>query len=406
MEQIFTRALSISPPWRVDSVVFDETRGRLDIGLSYARGSRFEVDGEFCPVYDTVPKEWRHLNFFEHECYLHAQVPRVRTGDGRTILAMPEWSGKLAGFTLLFESLLLELCRHMPVYRAAKMAGISDDKLWRMLDVYVMASRHGESYSETRTIGMDETSVAKGHEYVTLFVDMEKKRTLFVTEGKGRETVKEFAQELEGHSAHARQIEQVSCDMSPSFVSGVAEFLPNAEITFDKFHILKIINEGVDAVRRQEAKEQPILKNKRFAVLKNDANLTEKQRAQKQELSVSDLNLKTMEAVRMRENFQALYHAETYEDFSAHLARWIEWVGRCGLKPMEKTAHTVARHLDGILNWKRSKINNGILEGLNSVLQAAKRKARGYKPKHFKTIAYLITGKLNISEINRYYKPT
>jgi len=403
---LFTSALGISSPWCIESIDFNASDKRMDIRLSFARGSRFDVDGVACPVHDTIEKTWRHLNFFEHECYLKARVPRVRTPDGRTLLVMPPWAGKPGGFTLLFESLTRELCRHMPVSQAARLTGVSDDKLWRMLDVYVNAAQYDENHKNIETVGIDETSVAKGHSYVTLFVDMARKRTIYATAGKGAETVKSFADMLPDYASDPENITRVSCDMSPAFIKGVREYLPNAEITFDKFHIIKIINEGVDAVRREEAKTQPLLKKSRFAVLKNDANLTEKQHKKKEELSVADLNLKTMEAVRMRENFQALYRAETEADFSGHLHAWISWVETCGLKPMEKAAHTVARHIDGILSWKQSQLNNGILEGLNSVIQAAKRKARGYKTKHFITMTLFLTGKLDFYKINPTCQPT
>lgn len=400
MECLFKVALGIEDPWYIEDLSFDVENKRLDIRLSFKRGSHFEVDNVLCSVHDTVEKAWRHLNFFEHECHLHACVPRVRTPDGRTIMVMPPWSGKLAGFTLLFEALIVQLCKHMPVHQVALMTGISDYRIWNMLDVYVAAARFGEDWSAVSAIGMDETSVAKGHDYITLFVDMNERRTLHVAEGKCHETVDDFATQLEEQQGNPEQVTQVSCDMSPAFIKGVREFLPKAAITFDKFHIVKIINEGVDAVRREEAKSNPLLRNSRFVFLKNDANLTVKQRKKKEELQISKLNLHSMEALRMRENFQAIYHAKTTLSFVKLLGDWIKWVEKCGLKPMEKVANTIARHIDGILQWKISQLNNGILEGLNSVVQAAKRKARGYKKKHFATIAHLITGKLNLNAIN------
>lgn len=405
-EALFTAALGIESPWFVESVAFNSTQKRLDIHLSFKRGSRFEVNGDRCPVHDTVAKSWRHLNFFEHECYLHARVPRVNTPDGQVLLVMPPWSGKLSGFTLLFEALLIGLSRHMPVHQVAKMTHVSDFKLWRMLDVYVYAARWDEDWSGVTAIGMDETSLAKGHEYITLFVDLVHKRTLYITEGKDSKTVKDFVETLDAHYAEPLQIKDVSCDMSSSFIKGVNDYLPKASVTFDRFHITKIINEGVDAVRREEAKTTPLLKKARYVFLKNQANLNAKEKAKREELQLSTMNLKSMEALRMRENFQAIYQAATMEHFSALLKEWIEWVEQCGLKPMEKVAHCMCRHWDGIVQWKKSQINNGILEGLNSVIQAAKRKARGYKTKHFITIAYLITAKLDFEKLNPHCKPT
>ena len=139
-----------------------------------------------------------------------------------------------------------------------------------------------------------------------------------------------------------------------------------------------------------------------MGVLKNELNLTQKQRLKKQELELSELNLKSMEALRMRETFQQIYKAETEEEFLKLLHQWLDWVFESNLVPMHKVAITIQKHLTGIQSWMRTKLNNGILEGLNSILQAAKRKARGYGKKHFKTIAFLITGKLNFNIINPY----
>jgi len=404
MEKIFEKALGVESPWFIEATTFEADKKRLDIRIDFKKGWRFPLSegGVDYPVHDTEEKTWRHLNFFQHECYLHVRVPRVRTDDGRTITVLPPWAGRMLGFTLLFEALLLQLCRHMPVDQVAKMTNVSDNKLWRMLDLYVEAARFGEDCSQLSTVGMDETSVAKGHDYITLFVDMGQRRTLHIAEGKGSETVKDFVDYLTEHNGKPEQIEAVSCDMSPAFIKGVNDNLPNAEITFDKFHILKIINEAVDDVRREEARTNPLLKKTRYIFLKNEANLTDKQRAKKEELKLADLNLQSMEALRMRETFQQIYHAETEEAFSKLLRDWLDWVLNGSLEPMRKAAQTVQRHLSGIQNWMRSRINNGILEGLNSIIQAAKRKARGYGKKHFATIAFLLTGKLNLQKVNPF----
>ena len=260
----------------------------------------------------------------------------------------------------------------------------------------------GEDYSNVSVIGLDETSVARGHDYISLFVDLLHKRTIFIGDGKGSKVVRDFSTDLTYHNSSSSQIKEVSCDMSPAFIKGVNENLKNAQITFDKFHILKIINEGVNNVRKEEAKDNPILKGAKFSVLKNDDNLSKKQRKKKEELQMSELNLKTIQAMHIRENFQGIYQASTEEDFKYLLEKWYLWASNSALAPMVKVSKTMKKHRDGIIRWKISQINNGILEGLNSVLQAAKRKARGYKKQHFQTIAYLLTGKLDFSKVNKF----
>jgi transposase len=411
MTELFQQALHIDSPWLIKSIDFDADKKRLDIYIDFKRGSTFSDPDTSTGIakqykaYDTIQKTWQHLNFFEYECHLHTRVPRIKRDDGKVRLISTPWQGKVSGFTLLFEALLIQLCKAMPVHNVSQLTGVSDHKIWRVLDTYIALVKKDEDYSAISIIGIDETSIAKGHDYITLFVDLVERKTQFISTGKDNKTVVNFVEELESKQGDRQNIKQVSCDMSPAFIKGVKENLPQAEITFDKFHIIKLINEAVDQVRREEAQGNPLLKGTRFIFLKNKANLTEKQKEIKASLSLAKLNLKSIRALQIRETFQQIYQAETSEQFEALLKRWYYWATHSQLAPMIKVAKTIKRHWDGILNWKKSQINNGILEGLNSVLQAAKRKARGYKIKHFKTIAYLLTGKLDFSKVNSHYLP-
>ncbi len=122
----------------------------------------------------------------------------------------------------------------------------------------------------------------KGPDYITLFVDLYKKAEVHISDDKSSQTVVDFVAVLEQQKGNKEQVKSVSCDMSPAFIKGIKENLPNAQITFDKFHIIKIINEGLDKVRRAEAKENPILKGTRYLFLKNEQNLNKKQQQKKQ----------------------------------------------------------------------------------------------------------------------------
>lgn len=409
MDFIFQQALHINAPWFIKSIDFNEEQKRLDIHIDFERGAKFSVDDapkKAYTAYDTTVKIWRHLNFFEHECFLHARIPRIKNDEGKLRLISPPWSGVVNGFTLLFEALIMQLAQAMPVHNVAKLTGVSDYKIWSLLDIYVAKAKETEDFSEVTAIGIDETSVAKGHDYISLFVDLNERRVMHVSDGKSNQTVVDFVKAFENKGGMVNNIKDVSCDMSKAFIKGVSENLPDAQITFDKFHIMKIINNGVNKVRQAEAIGNPLLKGTRYLFLKNDSNLTEKQKAKKEELSLPKLNLRSVRAMNIRETFQQIYSAETPEEFELLLNKWYRWITRCQIPQMLSVAKTIKNHWDGILRWKDSNINNGILEGLNSVLQAAKRKARGYKSAHFKTIAYLLTGKLDFSKVNSKILPT
>jgi len=278
---------------------------------------------------------------------------------------------------------------------------VEDNKLWRMMNYYTEAARQFEDYSGVKRVGIDETSKTKGHDYETLFVDLQESKTIFVAEGKGSETLEEFKKDLTEHGGKSENITDASIDMSPAFIKGVEENFLNAEITFDKFHIMKIINKAVDEVRKTETKEQDILCGQKYLFLKNRDNLTESQRdILKAMEAMPRLNLKTVKAFHIRENFQEIYKETDKKGFEKALKKWYFWATHSRIEPMKEAAKTIKRHWSGVLRWYTSKVSNGILEGLNSLVQAAKAKARGYRTfKNLKTIIYMLTGKLDYSKV-------
>ena len=409
-KDLFAKALLVEKPWFVHDINFDQTGGKLEIWIDFERGSSFYyedkelgIKGHF-KAYDTTEKTWRHLNFFQYQCYLHAWIPRVDLGNGKIRQVQAPWEGHAPGFTLLFEALILELVKVMPVHNVCQLLNVYDNKLWKMIKAYTNKARAEEDYSGVTVIGLDETSVRKNHVYVSLFVDIEEKRTIFVTEGKDHTVIQAFVSDLVAHGGQPDNIEQVSCDMSPAFIKGVEANLPNASVVFDRFHVSKVINEAVDKVRKSEVEKNPILKGSKYIFLKNRENLTTYQKQQLEGIRLSGLNLKTMKALNIREAFQQIYQAPTAEMFDKLLRKWYFWATHSRIEPIKEAAYTIQRHWDGIVNWFDYKISNGILEGFNSIFQAAKAKARGYRRYDtIKAIIYLLTGKLDFSKINPHY---
>jgi transposase len=391
-------ALSLPPPWTVSRSDFDPEAHRLDIQIDFASGSRFACPvcgAADCPAYDTERKTWRHLNFFQHEAYLTARVPRIRCDIcGIKTVTVP-WARQDSGFTLLFEALVMTMVSAMPVAAVARIVGEHDTRLWRVVHHYVDQARARIDTSDVTRIAIDETAARRGHNYITLFADIDQARVLFATEGKDAATVAAFAGDLAAHGGDPEAIEEVCIDMSPAFIKGVAENLPNAAVTFDKFHAVKIVNDAVDQVRRSEQKRQNVLKGTRYIWLRNPANLSERQQAILDALPTH--HLKTARAYQMRLAFQELYQQDSPKQAAQYLKRWYFWATHSRLSPMIDAAHTVKRHWNGILRWFDSKIANGLIEGINSLVQAAKAKARGYRSvRNLKAMVYLLAGKLDL----------
>jgi transposase len=402
--ELFTAALGLGEPWRVDQAEFAEEPGRLDLHVTYRRGARFACpepgcEQDQCPVHDTVDKTWRHLDFFQHKAFLHARAPRVRcTEHGVRLVAVP-WARPGSGFTMLFEALVLTFAKAMPMSRVAASVREHDTRVWRIVEHHVHASRAREDFSGVGRVGMDETSVAKGQDYISLFADLDAGRVLFATEGRDAATVACFAADLAAHGGDAKQVHTTSSDMSTAFIAGITEHLPNAELTFDRYHLAAKLSEAVDAVRRAEIATRPELKNTRWLWLKNWSNLSTRQRRELQQLMRPSAQLATARALRWREDFQAFYHQDP--SYAAEYLRgWCAGAKRSRLQPLKDFVDLVRRHWNGILAWHTSHVSNGLLEGTNSLIQAAKARARGYRTKNkMITIAYLIAGKLPLPTV-------
>ena len=182
-EELFSLALGLVPPWLVEHVTFTVEEKRLDLHINFPKGSRFAcpVCGEECPVHDTREHTWRHMDFFQHEAYLHARVPRVKCPEHGVHQIPVPWAREGSHFTLLFEALIMTLVREMPVLTVARLIGETDTLLWRVIDHYVPEARATVDMANVHAVGVDETSSRRGHDYITLFVDLEAKRLLFAT---------------------------------------------------------------------------------------------------------------------------------------------------------------------------------------------------------------------------------
>ena len=230
--------------------------GRLDLYVDFPRGSRFacaECGREGCAVHDTKDETWRHPDFFQHGTLLHARVPSVSCPNCGVRKVATPWARASSGFTLLFEAYVLALAKAMPIANAAKRLGEHDTRLWRIVEDYVWRAVEALDLSQVRRIATDETSARRGRDYISLFVDMARRKVIYVADGKDAATVKEFADFLEAHGGKREAVTDASIDMGAAFEAGIKANFENAEITFDKFHVIKLANEAVDQVRREEA---------------------------------------------------------------------------------------------------------------------------------------------------------
>jgi len=398
-KELFSAALGIAEPVYIDEIVFDGNEGELHIHMDFRRGGKFacsECGAEGLPVYDTADKTWRHLNFWQYKTYIHMRTPRTQCPKCGERLWVPPWGREQSGFTALFEAFVMALAKKMPVSQIGALVGEHDTRVWRVVRFHVNRARAKKNYASVTKVGCDETSSRKGHNYVTVFADMDSGEVMFATAGKDSGTVKAFAEELPKHSARPEQIREVTIDMSPAFISGVAEHLPRAKVTFDKFHVIQALNKAQDEVRRTEHKQNPLLTGSRYVWLKNPERLTAKQKKQLETLRYE--NLKTAKVYQMKLTFQDIYR-NIREPQAAEEAvkKWLSWAVRSRLEPVKKFAKMVKTHFPGIMRYFTSRLTSGTMEGINSRIQEIKRRARGFRNiDNFISVIYLETAGLKM----------
>lgn len=402
-DKLFEAALGIVPPWSVAGVRFDEASKVLTVGIDFAAGSRFAVEGVTGahPVHDTVTKTYRHLNFFQHECVLEVRTPRVKLPDGSVHLVKPPFAGKLSGFTLLFEALVLMLAPQMPFAAVARIVGVSAHRVLAICRRYVDLAVQAADFSQVKALAIDETSRARGHDYITLAADALQRRVLAVAEGREAKAVAAIAGALAEHGCPPEQIESVSIDMSPAFIKGCTKELPNARITFDKFHVVWHANAAVDKMRRIEQRADKSLKGMRWSLLKDRASLRPEAAADLDALIARMTTVRTARAWVYKEQLREILERKQINVVRNMLKHWCTCVMRSKVEPMKDVAAMVRRHLEGIVAWAQTRQTNGFLEAINGLFQAAKRRARGFASfDTIRTVVFLIAGKLDFAAVN------
>ena len=413
VEALFTSALGLQPPWVVQDVKLDVPTRRIDFEVSC---SGVLLGCPACgagaqPVHDRLRRSWRHLDFFQFEAWLHADVPRVAcAGCGKTTQLSVPWARAGSGFTAAFEALALAPCRELPVRQAAALLRCTDKQLWRRIEFYVDQARTLESFEGVQIAGIDETSLHRGQSYITVVHDLDAKRLLFATAGRDQQTVPDFAADLKAHGGDPAAVRHVCLDMSAAYAKGAARALPMAAISYDRFHVIAMAIQAMDEVRREELRSQPeevaaalvnagpkARRNLRWAMRKNPKGWTAGQTDAMHWLQRS--GLKSARAWRLRMALREVYararEHNNIEQAAQDLRAWTSWARRSRLEPFKKLAATINERLSGVVRGMLDHRSNAFVESMNGQLQLAKRAARGYRTaKNFIAIAYLRLSRL------------
>lgn len=412
-EKVFQQILLLGHEWRVMSVDYAEQEQKVSIHIEetpqlWAKEQCPHCQGRTVSGYDHAPeRRWRHLNVCQLESEIVCALPRGQCKACRKVYTVrAPWEGRSPHCTQEFEAFALTLAREMPVSKAGEILGITDQKLWRVLFAHVDAAWRDLSWENVIWVGADAMNRRKGHNYLTVFVDLPARRVLLAVAGKDASTWERFAEQLGQHNGHPKAITQVAIDMSPAYIKGVKEHFGNAVIVYDKFHVVSQVGTAVEEVRRQEARQdtraREQLEKTCWLWRKNPERWTEQEQERWQQLK--DKPLVTGLAYAMRLELQHAYAAASARVARSRFVKWCQWVRAEAealtnglLEPMRKAAEMVERHLEGILGHWQEGLTTAFLEGLNSLFSATKRKARGYRSTEYQiAMLYFVAGKLEI----------
>lgn len=379
----------------VDAFSF-ESRGLVLEVRPRHRRPRCGGCGRKRPGYDrSAPAHWRHLGIGDLRVWLRYAPRRVRCrGCGIRTEWVP-WAAAGSRFTLDFEELAAWLARATDQTAVTQLLGIAWRTVGAIVGRVVGRRLERDRLKGLRRIGIDEFSYRKRHRYLTLVVDHDRGRVVWAGEGKGAEALSGFFAALGPEGCAA--LETVTMDMSGGYQKALAEHAPQAEVVFDRFHVQRLASDALDAVRREQLREQrgtpegKELFRIRFALWKNPWNLSAKERRKLKAIERSNQQL--YRAYLLKEALaQALDYRQPWRARQA-LREWLGWASRSRLPAFVKLARTIRGHLEGILAYIGERLTNGIVEGFNTRLRMVARRAFGFRsPQALISMLYLCCG--------------
>jgi len=403
MRDAVAMSLQLEEPWFIESIHFDAEKREVHIHVGIREGAQF-----VCPHcgaqttrngYEPRERVWRHCDCFFYKTYVHCRRPRILCPNCGAVQVSAPFERKNCRFTFSFEGYAMLLLANMPRAKAAEILRCDEKSLDSILNYWIDDALEKQGLENATELAIDETSFKRGRNYVTIVVDAAKRRVIDVEEGRGKDTVPAFAEKLEKKGGNRYDATSVTSDLSRTYVPAIAETFRNAINVIDKFHVKKLFIDAMDAVRKAEQKEtankKELFLNRHLLMIPQE-RLTEGQAVKRQ--AISKQYPLTGRACRIVASLDDFYGCWTVEEAEKAFKALYSWMRRCRLDPMKKAAGTMLRRRSKILAYFVYRHTNAMCEGINSMIQAAKRKARGFHTfKGFASMIYLVAGKLELS---------
>lgn len=405
--ELYQRILGLDEPWRVESVELNVQDKRVEVRLAHPQGQRWpcpECGVELAGYDHSQERTWRHLDTCQLQTHLQARVPRVNCPRHGVKQVKVPWAEPGGRFTLLMERLIIDVLQETgTVSGAVNLLGITWDQGWAVMERAVRRGQERQEEKIVEHVGVDEKAFRKGQSYMTVVCDLDQSTVEHVAEGRSAESLGQYFRGLSHKQLWG--IEAVAMDMWDPYVAATMAHLPLASyrIVFDRFHIMKHLNEAVDKVRLGEHRElqaaggddADVLTGTKHLWLYARENLPAQHKARWRQLS--GRNLKVGRAWAIKETLRRLWDYTTEGWARRFFTRWYGWAVRSRLSPIKRVARMLKSRLDQIINYCHHQVTNGVAEGLNSKIMTIKRKACGFaNPEHFKTAIYFHCGGLDL----------
>ncbi len=334
-----------------------------------------------------VARRFRTLPIGSKRVELEAKIPRLACLDcGAVRQAAIGFADPRRTYTKSFRRFALELSRCMTIKDVACHLGVSWDVVKQIQKEYLHKRFAKPKLKHIRQIAIDEISTGKGHQYVTIVMDLESGAVVHVGKGKGGDALTPFWKRV--RASHAK-IEAVATDMSPAYIDAVTTHLPNATLVFDRFHVIKLYNDKLSDLRRAmyreltEVAKRDVLKGVRWLLLKRPENLDPSRKEPQRLKEALRLNEPLAIAYQLKEELNEIWEQDDQETAEALLMDWIVYAESTGIRMLKKFARTLRFHAFGILAWYDYPISTGPLEGTNNKIKTMKRQAYGFRDAEF-----------------------
>lgn len=325
----------------------------------------------------------RDLPLAGFDCYLEIELAQVINRTGGRVLELVEFIEKGSRYTSRFCHLVSGLCRHMSISVVANHLNLRWETV-KNIDKHCLQvslpALDPSKLTDLNYIGVDEVARAKGHDYMTVIYDMVSGHLIGVETGRTSEVFSEFLKRIPKETSE--KIEAVAMDMGPAYQKSVRKCLPNADIVFDRFHVMQNYSKAISNQRRIEYRKaskpgRELMKGCHYLLLKNADKLDDTQSKKLNKLLSANSNLNTL--YMLKEQLQTLWDAPTKEDMDTRLEQWCLMAEATNMLYLKKFAKSLRRHREGICNYAKHKLTSARIEAGNIAIGMIRKRARGIK---------------------------